>query len=342
MIETLDTFRLAQPYWLLAALALPLVAWLRGRRSVAAIILPFAGAWRRASLIGGSRLPAALAFAAALFMIVALARPQSVETERHSKSKGYDIMLAIDLSTSMYIEDYTDGRDRINRLQAVKPVISAFVRKRQNDRIGLVAFSGRAYTASPLTFDHAWLARQAERLKIGLIEDGTAIGDAIAVATSRLQEGAKERAGEREGAFIVLLTDGDNTAGLMDPLEGARLAADAGIRIYTIAAGREGRVRMPIFDEEGNRLGYRDVISQVDIASLRKISDTTKGEFFRAQESDTIEEAFRRIDEASKVEFEVSQYSVVTELFPYALAASGLLLAASLFAVTRNESEAPA
>ncbi len=339
MIENLDTIRFAAPYWLFALIALLVVAWLRGRRSVAAIIMPFAGSWRRSSIVGASRLPTALAFLSAAAIVVALARPQSVETESQSKSKGYDIMLAIDLSGSMEAEDYVVKRKRVNRLAAVKPVLSAFVNRRENDRIGLIAFSGRAYTVAPLTFDHNWLARQTERLQIGLIEDGTAIGDAIAVATARLQQGAKERAGEREGAFIVLLTDGENTAGMMQPMDGAKLAKEAGIRVYTIAAGRNGYVPVPRRNEAGQRIGTAQALMRVDTETLQRIAAETDGAFFRAEDSDTIDEAFRLIDETSKVEFEVNEFSIVTELFPYVLvfAAATALLAVAASATRQQE-----
>lgn len=325
MIELLDTkFQLANPAWLLALLLLPLLAWLRGRRSVTAMIVPMAGAWRRPSFIGGSKFATTLVFFAAAGIIVALARPQSVSTERHSKSRGYDIILAVDLSGSMEAEDYFVNRKRSNRLQAVKPVLNAFINRRENDRIGLIAFAGRAYTAAPLTFDHKWLAKQTERLQIGLIEDGTAIGDALAVATSRLLEGAKEKAGEREGAFIVLLTDGENTAGMMEPMEGATLAKEAGIRVYTIAAGKNGYVPFPRRNEEGERIGTRQVMMRVDTETLKEIATFTNGEFFRAENSDTVDQAFLKIDESSTIEFDVKQYSTVTELFTYPLYAAGI------------------
>lgn len=323
MIELLDTIEFAQPIWLFAILLLPLVAWSRGRKSVSVMIVPFAGAWRKSALISGSRLPTFLAFLAAVSIIVALARPQSVTTERHSKSKGYDIMLAIDLSGSMEAEDEKIRGQWVNRLHALKPVLNAFINKRENDRIGLIAFAGRAYTVAPLTFDHDWLERQTERLQTGLIEDGTAIGDTLAVATSRLQEGAKERAGEREGAFIVLLTDGENTAGMLEPDEGSKLAKDAGIRVYTIGVGRNGLVRYPIKNKAGQRIGTDRVRMAVDLDSLRKIAADTNGTFFNAVDSNTISAAFKQIDETSKIEFEVQQYSIVTELFPYVLLFSG-------------------
>ncbi|MBC2607461.1 VWA domain-containing protein [Pelagicoccus albus] len=329
-------FQLAEPWWLLAIVALPIVAWFRGRRSVAAMILPNAGAWRRPSVIGGTKLSTTLIFLSAAATILALARPQSVATERHSKSRGYDIILAVDLSRSMEAEDYFVDRKRSNRLQAVKPVLSAFINRRENDRIGLIAFAGRAYTAAPLTFDHKWLGRQTERLQIGLIEDGTAIGDSLAVATSRLLEGAKERAGEREGAFIVLLTDGENTAGIMEPMEGAKLAKDAGIRVYTIAAGKNGYVPFPRRNERGERIGTSQEFLRVDTETLMKIAKETDGEFFRAESSDTIDQAFEKIDETSTIEFEVQQYSTITELFSYPLYAAGLLAALAVFS-SRNK-----
>ncbi len=332
MIELLDTkFQLANPYWLLALLALPIVAWLRGRRSVSAMILPFAGAWKRPSFIGGTKLATTLVFLSAIGMIVALSRPQSVATERHSKSRGYDIILAVDLSGSMEAEDYFVNRKRSNRLQAVKPVLSAFINRRENDRIGLIAFAGRAYTAAPLTFDHKWLARQTERLQIGLIEDGTAIGDSLAVATSRLLEGAKERAGEREGAFIVLLTDGENTAGIMEPMEGATLAKEAGIRVYTIAAGKNGYVPFPKRNERGERIGTTQQLLRVDTETLNQIAEFTDGEFFRAENSDTIDQAFEKIDQSSTIEFEVQQFSTVTELFHYPLYVAAFFAVLGIF-----------
>lgn len=332
MIELLDTkFQLASPYWLLALLILPIVAWLRGRRSVSAMILPFAGAWKRPSFIGGTKLATTLVFLSAIGMIVALSRPQSVATERHSKSRGYDIILAVDLSGSMEAEDYFVNRKRSNRLQAVKPVLSAFINRRENDRIGLIAFAGRAYTAAPLTFDHKWLARQTERLQIGLIEDGTAIGDSLAVATSRLLEGAKEKAGEREGAFIVLLTDGENTAGIMEPMEGATLAKEAGIKVYTIAAGKNGYVPFPKRNERGERIGTTQQLLRVDTETLTQIAAFTGGEFFRAEDSNTIDQAFEKIDQSSAIEFEVQQYSTVTELFHYPLYLSAFFAALGVF-----------
>jgi Ca-activated chloride channel family protein len=235
------------PLWLFALLLIPAVLWLRGRRSLPVLLVPFAAAWHRPSLASTSRWPAGLAVLGMVLLIVALARPQRVEDKREIRTEGYDIMLAIDLSTSMLAEDYEKGDARINRLQAIKPVIQAFITQRPNDRIGVVVFSGRAYTLAPLTFDHAWLGRQVERLKTGLIEDGTAIGDGLGLALTRLEQAARNKDGRRQGAFAVLLTDGANNRGTLTPLQSAAVAKSRGIPVYTIGAGRDGLVPFPVF-----------------------------------------------------------------------------------------------
>ena len=303
------------PLWLLALLALPLVAWLRGRRRVPVLLVPFAAAWHRPSLTAPSRLPVALAFVGLAALIVALARPQRVEDKREVRSEGYDIMLAIDLSTSMRAEDFERSGERINRLQAIKPVIQAFIERRPNDRIGIVLFSGRAYTMAPLTFDHNWLARQLERVKIGMIEDGTAIGDGLGVALTRLEQAKREAGGKRVGAFVVLMTDGANNRGALTPQQATELARSRGIPVYTIGSGKDGYVPVPIFDDAGRRVATRRMLSDLDEGALREIADSTGGKFFRVSDLNTIESAFRAIDSAQKIEFRAKSYLVATELF---------------------------
>ena len=324
---------LKDPVWLYALLALPLVLWLRGLRRVPVLLVPFAAAWHRPSLASVTRWPVAVAFLGLALLVVALARPQRVEDKREVRSQGYDIMLAIDLSGSMLAEDYEKDGDRINRLQAIKPVIQAFITDRPNDRIGIVVFSGRAYTLAPLTFDHDWLAKQTERLKIGLIEDGTAIGDGLGVSLTRLEQAKRESGGKRSGAFVVLLTDGVNNRGTLTPEQATQLAAARGVPVYTIGAGKDGIVPFPVFDDKGNKIGYRRMMADLDESALRQISETTGGHFFRAADTDTIESAFKAIDKAQKIEFQAKSYLITTELF-YWPAAPGLLalLLAALFA----------
>ncbi|MCX6956320.1 MAG: VWA domain-containing protein [Verrucomicrobia bacterium] len=311
------------PIWLLAFAALPLLAWLRGRRSVPVLLVPFAAAWYRPSLTAPARWPLALAIAGLALLIGALARPQRVEDKREVHSEGYDIVLAIDLSTSMLSEDFEKGGERINRLQAVKPVIQAFIERRPADRIGIVLFSGRAYTMAPLTFDHDWLLRQLERLKIGMLENGTAIGDGLGVALTRLEQAKRESGGQRQGAFIVLLTDGVNNSGALTPEQATSLAKARGIPVYTIGAGKDGFVPMPVFDANNRRIGRRMVASDLDEGALRIISEQTGGKFFRAADVDTVESAFKAIDRAQKIEFQAKSFLITTELFWW-LAAPGL------------------
>ena len=324
---------LKDPIWLVALLVLPAVFWLRGRRSVPVLLVPFAAAWHRPSLAAPARWPVVLAFLGLALLIGALARPQRVEDKREVRSEGYDIMLAIDLSTSMRAEDFEKDGERINRLQAIKPVIQAFIERRPADRIGIVLFSGRAYTMAPLTFDHTWLSRQLGRVRIGMIEDGTAIGDGIGVALTRLEQAKRDSGGKRKGAFIVLMTDGANNRGALQPQQAAELAKSRGIPVYTIGSGKDGYVPVPVYDDNNRKMGYRRMLSDLDEASLRQIAELTGGKFFRASDTDTIETAFKTIDRAQKIEFQAKSYLITTELFGW-LAAPGLgfLALAALFA----------
>jgi Ca-activated chloride channel family protein len=327
---------LHDPIWLLALAALPLIAWLRGRRRVPVLLVPFSAAWYRPSLAAPSRWPVILAFAGLALLIGALARPQRVEDKREVRSEGYDIMLAIDLSTSMRAEDFERDGERINRLQAIKPVIQAFIERRPADRIGIVLFSGRAYTMAPLTFDHSWLSRQLTRVKIGMIEDGTAIGDGLGVALTRLEQAKRDSQGRRMGAFVVLLTDGANNRGSLQPHQAAELAKARGIPVYTIGAGKEGYVPVPVYDDSNppRKMGYRRMLSDVDEPALRQIADATGGKFFRVADTGTIESAFRAIDRAQKIEFQAKSYLVTTELFWW-LAVPGMFLLATAAALAK-------
>ena len=332
----MDTsYTLHSPLWLLALLILPLMMWVRGRRGAPVLIVPFAAAWHRPSMIPTSRWPSVLAVVGLVLLVFALARPQSVQDKREVKQQGYDLMLSIDLSGSMLAEDYERNGERINRLQAIKPVIQAFINQRTSDRIGLVIFSGRAYTLAPLTFDHDWLGRQIERLKIGMIEDGTAIGDGLGVALTRLEQAAREGdGGKRKGAFVVLLTDGANNRGVLSPEQATEIAKSRGLPVYTIGAGRDGLVRMPVFDDNGNKIGYRRTVSDLDENQLRGIADATGGKFFRAFDSDTVERAFNAIDQAQKIEFQAKSYLLTTELFAWcAIPGATLLFIGALLAL---------
>lgn len=332
-IAQLGHLVLKDPWWLLGLLALPAVAWLRQRRTIPVLLVPFAASWHRASLAPLSRWPGGLAVLGMILLITALARPQRIEDKREVRTEGYDLVLAVDLSGSMLAEDFERNGQRLNRLQTIKPVIQAFIQERPNDRIGIVIFSGRAYTLAPLTFDHAWLSRQLERLKIGLIEDGTAIGDGLGVALSRLEQAKRESSGKRQGAFVVLLTDGANNRGTLTPDQAADLARARNVPVYTIGAGRDGLVRMPVIDQQGRTVTYQTVVSDLDEGALMGIAEKTGGRFFRARDSDSIEKAFAAIDRAKKIEFQAKSYLLTTELFAWFAAPGALCLLASLIAL---------
>ncbi len=329
------------PWWLAALLALAAVLWVRGRRGAPVLVVPYAAAWHRPSLITSSRWPAILALTGLVLLIVALARPQIVEDKREVKQQGYDLMLAIDLSGSMLAEDYERGGERINRLQAIKPIIQAFIHQRANDRIGVVVFSGRAYTLAPLTFDHLWLEKQIERLAPGMIEDGTAIGDGLGVALTRLEQAKREDGGKRKGAFIVLMTDGANNRGVLTPEQATDIAKSRGLPVYTIGAGKDGLVLMPVPRNDGTfltddygRKVYRRTLSDLDEGALIRMANETGGKFFRADAVDTAEKAFAAIDAAQKIEFQAKSYILATELFHwFAIPGAALLFLGALAAV---------
>jgi Ca-activated chloride channel family protein len=335
---------LKDPLWLLAWLLIPVVAALRRRRKLPVLIIPFAASWHRPSMIHVSRWPGGLAMAGLVLIVAALARPQRVEDRREVRSQGYDIILAIDLSGSMQAEDFERGGQRLNRLQAIKPVIQSFINDRTSDRIGIVVFAGRAYTLAPLTFDHRWLAQQVERLRLGLIEDGTAIGDGLGVALSRLEQAGREEGNRRQGAFVILLTDGANNRGALAPMQAAEIAQSRGVPVYTIGAGRDGFVPFPVKDPQtGRTLAYRHVMSDLDENTLREISTLTGGRYFRADDRRTIESAYAAIDAAQKIEFQAKSYLLADELFGwFAAPGAAALLLAGLLALRDGRRMTPA
>lgn len=323
------------PLWLLALIALPAVWWWRHARRLTVWLVPFAAAWHGEASRSRAQWAAYAAAGGLVLVTLALARPQQREEKREVRQAGYDIMLVVDLSPSMLAEDYRRGGVPINRLQAVRPVLDAFIERRPNDRIGVVVFSGRAYTLAPLTFDHRWLARQLDRLKIGMLEEGTAIGDALAVALARLEQGARTRDGKRDGAFVVLLTDGASNAGLLTPWESTELAKARGVPVYTMAIGTTGYVNMPYFSATGEK-SYRRELSDNDELMLLWIATRTGGKFFRAVRQHAIAEAFRGIEQAQKIEFSSSRIVVTAELFPwFAVPGAGMVLAAAVLAWRR-------
>jgi Ca-activated chloride channel family protein len=329
-------YQFAQPFWLAALLLLPVVGMLRRRRPVAVLLIPGAAAWSSPRRTPPRRWPVAFAYIAAACLALALARPQRIDDRKILRGEGYDLVLAIDLSTSMYAEDsVVDGRP-VNRLVALKPILEAFIRQRPDDRIGIVAFSGRAYTLAPLTHDHAWLARQLARLRIGLIEDGTAIGDGVGLSLARLTRGRDSASARRAGAFVILLTDGANNRGQLTPEQAAALAKSRGIPVHTIGVGRDGLVPFPVVDEQGRRIGTSRRMSDLDTNAIRELAASTGGRFFRADDPVTTSEAFAEIDRAQKITFDQTPLVIATEFYPWPAGAAALLLALATPAILRR------
>lgn len=263
------------------------------------------------------------------FLVVALARPQFGEVETKIKTEGIDIILALDVSSSMLAEDFQIGRKRHNRLHVVKEVVKDFIRGRENDRIGMVVFAGMAYTQCPLTLDYGVLLQFMQKVKIGMLKDGTAIGSAIGVCTDRL------RKTEAKSKVLILLTDGRNNAGEIDPLTAAEISKTFKIKIYTIGAGTKGLAPFPATDIFGNKtLVSRKV--DVDDDTLRKIASATDGQYFRATDTNSLKEIYKQIDALEKTQTEVTKYTEYRELFHYlVIPVLGLILFEIILANTR-------
>ncbi len=246
---------------------------------------------------------------ALILIIIALSRPQSMLQESRIETEGIDIVLAIDTSTSMRAEDFELGGKRDNRLEVVRDVVKDFISRRHSDRIGIVAFAANAYTVSPLTLDYGWLLQNLERVKIGMTEDGTAIGSGISSALNRLKDS------EAKGKVVILLTDGRNNAGKISPLTAADAARALNIKVYTIGAGSKGLVPYPAKDYFGNTV-YRQVQIDIDEETLKKIAEKTKALYYRATDTTSLRNIYEEIDKIEKTPIEEKGYTEYKELFP--------------------------
>jgi Ca-activated chloride channel family protein len=250
--------------------------------------------------------------AALVLLGVALARPQAGHKEEEILSEGIDIVVALDISGSMRAQDFRPD----DRLGVARKVVAQFITGRRSDRIGLVTFSRIAATRCPLTLDYPALEAVVEAIEFAPAEDdGTAIGMGLATALARLK-GAKGRS-----RVVVLLTDGINNSGTVDPLTGADLAASLGVRVHTVGVGSEGRVPLPLPD---GRVVRADL--PLDEAGLREIARRTGGDYFRATDPAGLRRIFARIDEMEKTKVQVRTYARYSDLFPHFLAAAGVLL----------------
>jgi Ca-activated chloride channel homolog len=243
-------------------------------------------------------------------VIIVLARPQNVDKWQNSTSQGIDIILSLDVSGSMLAQDFTP-----NRLEASKTVATEFISGRPDDRIGLTVFSGESFTQCPLTTDHAVLINLMREIKSGIIEDGTALGVGLATSVNRIKDS------DAISKVIILLTDGVNNRGAIDPITAAEIAKTFNVRVYTIGVGTQGEADYPIQTPYGVRT--QKVMVEIDEALLTKISDMTGGKYFRATDNTSLEKVYQEIDKLEKSKIEVKEYSKREEMFlPWALAAA--------------------
>ena len=293
--------QLGSPWLLALAGLLPLVwPWRRRAQRTAALRFPTLAGLRAVAPAGAARrriVLAVLRLVVLVLVVVALARPQAGTAATKVHREGVDVMLAVDISGSMLSEDFTLGSGRASRLDAVKAVVKEFV-------------AARPYTQCPLTLDHGWLLQNLDRAKVGMIEDGTAIGSGLATAVNRL------RASTAKSKFVVLLTDGQQNAGRITPETAAEAAATLGIKVYTVGAGTRGLAPFPMQDMFGNRV-YRPVQVDIDEKTLEKVAEATHGRYFRATDTKSLRDIYAEIDRAEKTPFEAPQFIDYRELYPW-------------------------
>ena len=254
-------------------------------------------------------------------IIIAIARPQSTLSWKDEESEGIDIVLALDISSSMLARDFTP-----DRMEAAKDLAIQFISGRRNDRIGLVVFSGESFTQCPLTTDHAVLINLFRDIKSGMIEDGTAIGMGLATSVSRLKDS------DAKSKVIILLTDGVNNQGAIAPATAAELAQTFGIRVYTIGVGSEGTAPYPITTPFGTQI--RSIPVEIDEEILQEIAENTGGEYFRATDNNKLKQIYEQIDKLEKSKIEVKEFSQKDEEFLFFVLIAALLLLSDM--VLRN------
>jgi len=263
-----------------------------------------------------------------VILAVAIMRPQDVKRSEQRTQDGIDIVLVVDTSGSMRALDFQLEGKSMNRLAVVKTVLSDFIGTRESDRIGMVVFGTEAYTQAPLTYDHRVLLTLLDRVQIGMAGDATAIGDALATATKRIKDV------DAKSKVIILLTDGANTAGAVEPLTAASAAKSLGARVYTIGAGSKGKVPMPVKGFFGME-SVQMVESDLDEDLLTKIAETTGGKYFRAYDTDSLKQVYQTIDELEKRRIETPEYRKHEERFaPWVMVAFILLVGELLFSLT--------
>lgn len=324
----LQNIHFANAEYLYLLLLLPVAIgwnWYRGSRTYAEMFMPASEAF------AGGKTSLKLRFRPLLFslrmlamalIILALARPQSNVSRQDISVEGIDLVIAMDISGSMLAEDF-----KPNRLEAAKAVSADFISGRPNDRIGLVIFSGESFTQCPLTTDHTVLINLCNEITSGMIDDGTALGDGLATAVSRLKES------KTASKVIILLTDGINNMGALDPLSAAEIAQLYGIRIYTIGVGTIGLAPYPFETPFG--IQYQNVEVKIDEPLLQEISQMTNGKYFRATNKRNLENIYKEIDKLEKSKIDVTEFRrKKEEFFPLVILALILLCAEIILRLT--------
>ena len=310
-------------YFYLLLLLLPMIVWYIWKQKIIGASIQFS------SDMGFARIPKSwkyyfrhsvfvLMILSMSMLIVALARPQSSNSWSNVTTEGIDIVIALDISSSMLAMDF-----RPNRIEAAKDVATQFISGRANDRIGLVVFSGESFTQCPLTTDRATVINLFKGIESGMIEDGTAIGNGLATAVSRLKDS------DAISKVVILLTDGENNRGEIAPVTAAELAKTFGIRVYTVGVGTIGMAPYPLQTPFGVQV--RDVEVKIDEVTLEKIASTTDGKYFRATNNNKLAEIYQEIDKLEKSKIDVKEFSKKEEEYLKYAVFGGLLLMLGMF-----------
>ncbi|HRQ37040.1 MAG TPA: VWA domain-containing protein [Chloroflexota bacterium] len=320
-------FQFATPWFLTLLIIIPALAlWHWRNRAAKPAAMQYAVAGLTKGLPGSWRITARplltlTRLLAMAMLIMGLARPQLGHAREIIKGEGVEIALALDISGSMASLDFEPE----NRLEASKRVISQFIGERPYDKLGLVIFSNEAYAQSPLTLDHAMLQRSLDQVELATdlgLEDGTAIGLGLANAANMLTSS------DANSKVVVLLTDGVNNAGQIDPLTAAEAAKTLGIKVYTIGAGRPGQVPVPVDTIFGTQISYQE--SQIDEDTLRQVADITGGQYFRAEDSNALAQIYDQINELEKSQVEIQVYNQYQELMIWLVLPAALLFVAEM------------
>ena len=319
----MNAFQFNHPIFLVLLFLLPLLAWWMAKKNPQAS-LQFPNIHVLKQIQRSHRSPAgkrliALRLCGLFLLILALARPQWVKQTSNTQVEGIDIVVTLDLSGSMCALDLSTQELIVTRLDAAKLVVQDFIRKRPYDRISMIVFASESYVVSPLTLNHAWLEKNVQRLELGSIDgSGTAIGTALGAGVNRLRDSPDRN------SIIILLTDGENNSGDLAPLGAAEAASTYGVKVYTIATGREGRVPVPQMSRDGRVMRdqsgqpiYRgeSSLSNYDEEELAAIAELTGGQFYRATEPGDLERIYETIDLLEKTEIELENYAEFHEYY---------------------------